>query len=124
MERKAAALVLFLGLAISFGAEGQVEKRLHGWVNPNGILPPSSTTAWFEWGLDLNYINVTHPMTDIGTGIVFVPYFFDIDGLECDTTYYMRAVAENDGGVEYSEGRNFTTSCSERIIDLEITGNT
>jgi hypothetical protein len=69
-------------------------------VNPNG----SPTTGWFEWGTDTNYGTTTAQQT-LGNGTAEIAFSQSITGLNLDTIYHYRAVAENEAGTVFGEDR-------------------
>jgi len=80
---------------------------LNGTVNPNGL----STTYCFEYGTTTSY-GTTTPSTDAGDGTSNVPVSDDLTGLDPDTTYHFRIVAENSAGTSYGVDQTFTTTTS------------
>lgn len=93
----------------TIGASGIGPDRasLLGEVNPFGL----PTDAWFEWGRDpgLSDARMT-ARTSVGDGVSFVEVIQQITGLEEDTPYYLRVVAENDLGTSRGEIRSFRTT--------------
>ncbi|MEX2448587.1 MAG: hypothetical protein WD404_07570 [Solirubrobacterales bacterium] len=86
-----------------------VAATLTGRLNPNG-----SETEWrFEWGTDESYGNATP--VEQATGATARPVLAEIDGLEPDTTYHYRLIADNGEEVEpgdtvvEGEDASFTT---------------
>ncbi len=79
------------------------EAVLNGTANPGGI--PGS--AWFEWGLTDSYGNTTPPQPIAGSGPNTVS--FGISGLNSNTTYHFRIVANNAGGTTHGGDLTFTT---------------
>lgn len=79
---------------------------LAGKVNPNG----EATTYRFEWGVSTAYENRV-PASDAfaGSGGTEKAFIQKIEGLEPNTTYHYRIVAENDQGTDASEDFAFTT---------------
>jgi uncharacterized repeat protein (TIGR01451 family) len=78
---------------------------LNGVVNGNG----SNVTAWFQWGTSpSNLFNSTSPQS-YGSGST--TYSAPIFGLQPNTTYYFRAVAQGNqgGGIIYGNVLSFTT---------------
>jgi len=78
---------------------------LNGRVNPNGGV----TTAWFEYGpsTGLGLSTIHQPM---GSGNTLTNFASAVGGLLSNTTYYFRAVAQNQYGTIYGSILNFTTS--------------
>lgn len=78
----------------------------------NGIAVPNttygSTNAWFEYGQNSGLGNRTNTQTVNGYGSN--PYSTNISGLAPHTTYYYRAVVQNQNGTAYGSIVPFTTS--------------
>jgi hypothetical protein len=88
-------------------AIGTTSARIRGNVNPSGL----ATQVWFEWGResDLSDATETDPTSlegDLSTTLVGR----DLRELEDGTTFYFRALAENDAGRAAGEIRSFETS--------------
>ncbi|TVR59322.1 MAG: hypothetical protein EA422_15150, partial [Gemmatimonadales bacterium] len=80
---------------------------LVGQVNPFGL----ATEAWFEWGREPGLSDArTTPRGSIGDGVAFVEVIREITGLQEDTPYYVRLVAENELGTTRGEIRPFRTT--------------
>ena len=79
---------------------------LVGSVNPNG----QATTAWFEWGSspDLSVFNATLPQP-VGSGSTPQSINFSLGGLNSNTSYFFRAVANNTAGTVRGNPLSFTT---------------
>jgi hypothetical protein len=77
--------------------------QLQGGVYPND----ADTTYWWEYGTTTAYGQRT-PAVDIGSGNAAVPVSDTLNGLQPDTTYHYRLVAQNSLGTEY--GYDFTLS--------------
>ncbi len=77
-----------------------------------------SVKAWFEWAdnFDLGNSEITDKMT------FGAPGFFEntVDGLDPNTTYYFRALAENDAGIYKGAVKEFTTKEEEELAEPEI----
>jgi hypothetical protein len=85
---------------------GVYAATLHAQVNPN--MTP--TTAWFEWGTDPTLASSTETThQDVGSGTTAQSVSETLEALEPSTTYYFRAVAENDGGIRTGSTDSFTT---------------
>lgn len=86
----------------------QSSARLNGVVANNDA---GDLTGWFDWGSTMSLGNKT---PDIFLGSTdSVNYFNTIIGLSSNTTYYFRAVAENeDGSLNYGEILSFRTLAS------------
>ena len=76
---------------------------LNGSVNGNG----SYTTTWFEWGTNTNYGNTIYSNSSTSGYTNFSGY---ISGLNQNTVYYYRAVAQSSYGTVYGNSMSFTTS--------------
>jgi uncharacterized repeat protein (TIGR01451 family) len=79
---------------------------LRGEVDGND----SDTEVWFEWGRDRSDLSEETSREDTGSG----SEEFDkhISGLRSDTTYYFRAMAENDEGTDEGSILSFRTDNS------------
>ena len=78
---------------------------LRGEVDPNG----DDTDAWFEWGTSSSNLNRTTSKQDVGDGSNDVSFSANISGLSANTTYFFRAVAENDEGDDEGSILSFRT---------------
>jgi hypothetical protein len=84
-----------------------------GTVNPDG----SSTTAYFEYGLDPQYsgsggsVQYTEstPVQAVGAGVTSVPISASASGLVSNALYHVRLVATNAAGTTYGPDQTFTT---------------
>jgi hypothetical protein len=84
-----------------------------GAVDPDG----SSTTAYFEYGLDPTYSGSGGPVTytqstpvqDVGAGATPVPVSASVSGLVPNALYHVRLVASNGAGTTYGPDQTFTT---------------
>ncbi len=77
---------------------------LNGQVNPNS----AQTSYWFEWGKTVSLGN-TSAAQSLGSGGNLSPVSAGIVGLLANTTYYFRAVAQNQYGISQGTILNFTT---------------
>ncbi len=68
---------------------------LAGSVNPNGT---SDTKAWFEYGLTATLGSQTSSR-DIGSGTQAAQFAYALTGLTPNTSYFYRAVAQNEYGI-------------------------
>lgn len=77
----------------------------------NGFVSASNfqTRAWFEYGTDANFGNLTSVSFDAGYGYNG-NYSANVAGLAVNTTYFFRAVAQNPQGRVYGNIYSFTTS--------------
>ncbi len=78
------------------GISGQT---ISGGVNLSGEVNPFGrpTTAWFEWGTNTSYGNVTTPL-NVGSGSNFLTVGALLSGLPQGRTYHYRYVATNLNG--------------------------
>lgn len=85
--------------------KSNVELFFTGTVNPNGL----DTDYHFEWGITSGvYTDSTTPV-NVGSGSNDEPASGTASGLNEDTIYYYRLVAENSGGITYSAERSIRT---------------
>ncbi|HXK37602.1 MAG TPA: fibronectin type III domain-containing protein [Candidatus Paceibacterota bacterium] len=77
---------------------------INGYVDANGS---GSASGWFEWGTNQNLSNTTS-RTSIGSGSSNISS--NLTGLSQNTTYYYRAVGQNDQGTVRGSILSFTTS--------------
>jgi hypothetical protein len=87
---------------------------LNGEINPHN----SSTTYWFEWGTADCSANPcqAHPASkdgDAGSGGVLVLVSRHLGGLQPNTTYHFRLVAENEFGITEGADQEFTTAAPD-----------
>ncbi len=81
---------------------------MNGRVNPNG----DQTTYWFEYSQDSllgNILGSTTHAQVVGTGTAPVNVAVSITGLQRNTRYYYRVVAQNSYGTVRSDVANFRT---------------
>ncbi len=79
--------------------------KLRGTVNPSG----ADTRYHFDYGTDsANYTSHT-PWVNAGNGSSGIPVSMDVNGLDPETTYYFRLVAENSGGLTRGNDNSFET---------------
>jgi len=83
---------------------------LRGYVNPRGI---TGTKVWFEWGTE---VPLTHSTVQIDHGSQYQSVLFPISGLELNTRYFFRVVAENSAGVSYGGVSSFKTNKVESAV--------
>ena len=91
---------------------------LNGMVTPRGL----PTTAWFEWGTDDSYGQVTSPI-NAGSGSNVIRLSASVEGLFPDSVYFCRVVASNSTGVSYGWEHRLTTgrrvvSWGEAVVSL------
>lgn len=87
---------------------GATSATLSGVVSGNNL----PTTAWFEWGTNINFDNST---TQNLYGSNSQNYNITLTGLNPHTIYYFRAVAQNARGRVFSNTLSFTTSLATYI---------
>lgn len=73
-------------------------------INPNN----SDTDYYFRWGTTDSYGNETE-VALAGSGFGVVGAVAEISGLQPNTTYHYRVVAQNDAGTVEGQDRSFTT---------------
>ncbi|TSD03731.1 MAG: Uncharacterized protein Athens071426_64 [Parcubacteria group bacterium Athens0714_26] len=78
---------------------------LTGSINPNN----GNTTAWFEWGQTTSLGNITNAQS-LGGGNIQINLNKTLTGLNPNTTYYFKAVAQNASGASQGSILSFTTS--------------
>ncbi len=83
----------------------QSSADLNGSVNPNN----SNTTVWFEYGTTMS-LGSTIGNQSIGSGNSNINIFNTLSGLQSNTIYYFRAVAQNSVGTTQGSILSFTTS--------------
>lgn len=88
-------------------AISDTEATLNAEVNPRGL----ETTFYFEYGLDDTYGDTT-PGDTLPAGDAYVDVSDDITGLDPDTEYHFRVVAENDEDLVEGEDQTFTTDAA------------
>ena len=91
---------------------------INGNVNPNGSL----TTSWFDWGTTTGFGNRTIVMP-VGQASYVSSYSAVLSGLQVNTTYYYRAVAQNAYGTTYGNTLSLTTG-GATIIPTVVIGTT
>lgn len=77
---------------------------LNGTVVQDGI----TDTAWFEYGLSTSY-GTTSPIQNLGASNGVVAVTAALSGLNHDTVYHFRLVAQNGAVTNYGADRTFTT---------------
>ncbi|MCX7615921.1 MAG: fibronectin type III domain-containing protein, partial [Patescibacteria group bacterium] len=92
---------------------------INGQVNPNGGL----TTAWFEYGLTTNLGSQTF-IQPVGAGNTYLNYSAALTGLTPNTTYYFRAVAQNQYGTSYGNILSFRTGGSNVVPVINVSSPT
>ncbi len=89
---------------------------INGYLGLNGS---ESASVWFEWG----------PTQSLGRTTARQTFYSDsnfsqiITGLTEGTTYYYRAVGENDSGIEYGDIKNFTVNCPTQNPTVDLTAD-
>ncbi len=85
----------------------QNSATVNGQVNPN----EAATSYWFEWGTGTSLGNTTAAQS-VGSASYQIPVSAGIAGLQTQTTYYFRTVAQNQYGTSYGTIFSFsTTAC-------------
>ena len=79
---------------------------LRGEADPNG----EDTDVWFEWGTSSSNLNRDTATEDIGDGTSNESFDARITGLSANTTYFFRAVGENNEGDDRGSILSFRTS--------------
>ena len=82
-----------------------VSAVLRGEVGPNG----ENTDVWFEWGTSSANLNRETATEDAGDGTSDVDFDRTITGLSANTTYFYRAMAENNDGDDSGSILSFRT---------------
>jgi len=77
---------------------------LQGSVTANNL----STSAWFEYGTSVS-LGATVGNQSVGSSNNSITYSYTLSGLQSNTTYYYRAVAQNSQGTSYGQVLSFTT---------------
>lgn len=83
---------------------GADRARLNATVTANG----GNTTLYFDYGINNQFDN-TLTYGSIGSGLTAVSANMMLNGLQCDTTYQVRARAVNTAGSNNGNVREFTT---------------
>ncbi|TSC78216.1 MAG: Uncharacterized protein G01um101429_904 [Parcubacteria group bacterium Gr01-1014_29] len=98
-------------LTSSASSVGAGSATLVGVVNPNGSL----TNTWFEYGISssLGSIIAVQPA---GSGTWQQQFFFSLAGLQPNTLYYYRAVAQSSYGTSYGSLMSFTTQAGTGVM--------
>ena len=86
---------------------GQSSATPTGTVNPNG----QATTYYFEYGTSTTYSTQTSP-TAVGSGTTPIGVHATIFGLNPNTTYHYRLVAQSSAGTTNGADQTFTTTTS------------
>jgi len=81
---------------------------LNGTINPNN----QSTSAYFQYGLTSAYGNTTPAQTLTGSANQTITASITGPGLDSNTVYYYRAVAQSSAGITYGTEQTFTTTAS------------
>ncbi len=79
--------------------------RLNSMIDPGGI----GTTAWFEWGTNTTYGQIT-TATNLGNGTNVIHFSASLTNLVFGGTYHCRVVASNSSGVVRGQDRLFCTA--------------
>ena len=97
------------GVGPFVNTKGITGQTLNGGVGLNGEVNPLGrpTTAWFEWGTNLNYGNKTTSI-NVGSGSNFLTAGALLSGLSQGQTYHYRYVATNLNGRANGVDQSFT----------------
>ncbi len=98
--------------AVSTGSASNISTNgatLNGYANPNN----ASTAAYFQYGMT-NSFGSTSSSYNVGSGNSQSSYSMSVSGLSDNTTYYFRAVANNNFGTVYGNILSFTTTASQQ----------
>lgn len=83
-----------------------ISANIRGEVNPNG----SATTAFFEWGANPNNLINRTGVVSVGSGSGPINVSSLIAGLNPNTVYYYRVIAESSAGRSVSSIESFRTN--------------
>jgi hypothetical protein len=86
---------------------GNFIATLNSSVNANNL----STSTSFEYGLTTSYGNTIAGVPSTVTGNTATPVTADISGLNYNTTYHFRGVAQNSAGTTFGNDMTFNTLC-------------
>lgn len=126
----ALVLVLLLSMEIALASGLPVVKTfnpsavgfnsaiLNGSANPMA----TSTVAWFEWG-GTSSLGQIIASQSVGSGTGPISYSFNLTGLNSNTTYYYKAVAQNSVGIVSGNVVQFTTPQPPPPPPLILTAN-
>jgi len=89
---------------------------LYGSVNPNN----SYTTGWFEYGPTAS-LGLTSSSFSFGSGNSSTTLYATISGLNQNSTYYYRAVAQNGYGTSYGSILSFSTGTTTTTVVNQTT---
>ena len=89
--------------------EGITGQTVNGGVGLNGKVNPTGrpTMAWFEWGTNTSYGNLTTAI-NVGAGSNYLTAGALLSGLQPGWTYHYRYVATNSNGRANGQDRSFT----------------
>ncbi|MBI4548539.1 MAG: T9SS type A sorting domain-containing protein [Ignavibacteriae bacterium] len=93
---------------------GNSHGQIAGMINPKGL----ASISWFEWGPTPDYGKTTS-IRDIGNEAGMLPFTTFLFGLNPNTSYHYRAVAQNSAGIVYGNDQTFTTTGTTGIGDNE-----
>ncbi len=88
-------------------AIGQSTAQLNGSVNPEG----AQTSTWFEYGTSVS-LGSTFSLPAAGSGTNSVSENTSLSGLQANTVYYYRMVAQNQYGTAHGSILSFTTNAT------------
>ena len=89
----------------------------------SATLGPVGTQAWFEWGTDRNYGQVTG-LTNLPALNTTVALSNILNGLSGDLVYHYRLAASNSYGVTYGGDQSFQIGLKPSVSPLGVAGNT
>lgn len=98
---------------------GQTTARVNGLVFINGGV---NTTGWFEWGTTSSLGNTTQSK-NVGSAVTLA-FAEDLVGLVNGSTYYYRAVVQNQYGTHKGDIMSFTTGGSTNTTSVVVTSPT
>ncbi|MBA4312704.1 MAG: hypothetical protein C0417_08750 [Chlorobiaceae bacterium] len=93
---------------------GHEHGQINAQVNPAGL----ATNGWFEWGPSISYGRTTLEK-GVGNEAGHIPMNEFIFGLQNNTQYHYRAVAQNSSGTIYGDDQTFITTEPTGVEILE-----
>ena len=109
-----AVLTVLPALVTTFGVSGitATSAVLHGSVT----IGSDETLAWFEWGTDTSYGNITG-ITTVPGGAGTAAVTNTLNGLDGDLIYHYRIVAANDFGIVYGNDQQFQVGLRPVLVN-------